>query len=49
MDFSKKSDSILLRYALLEHPCGASLVKLPIDYGEGFGAPHNLAPMDGVF
>jgi hypothetical protein len=49
MDFSEEGDSIFLRYAPLEYPCGATLVELPIDYGEGFGAPHDLSPMDGVF
>jgi hypothetical protein len=49
MDFSEESDSIILRYAPLEYPCGATLIELPIDYGEGFRAPHDLSPMDGVF
>jgi hypothetical protein len=49
MDFSKEGDFIFLRYAPLEYSCGATLVKLPIDYGEGFGASHDLSPMDGVF
>jgi hypothetical protein len=49
MDFSKEGDSVFLRYAPLEYSCGATLVKLPIDYGEGFGASHDLSPMDGVF
>jgi hypothetical protein len=49
MDFSKESDSIFLRYAPLEHSCGAALVELPIDYREGLGAPHDLAAMDRVF
>jgi hypothetical protein len=49
MDFSKESDSIFLRYASLEYPCGAALVELPVDYGEGLGAPHDFLAMDGVF
>jgi hypothetical protein len=49
MDVSKESDSIFLRYASLEYSRGAPLVKLPVDYGEGFGMPHNLSPVDGVF
>jgi hypothetical protein len=49
MDFSNEGDSIFLRYASLEYPCGATLVELPVDYREGLGALHNFSPMDGVF
>jgi hypothetical protein len=49
MDFSKESDSVFLRYAPLEHPCGAALVEIPIDYREGLGTPHDLSAMDGIF
>jgi hypothetical protein len=49
MDFSKESDHIFLRYAPLEHSCGAVLVELPVDYREGLGTPHDLAAMDRIF
>jgi hypothetical protein len=48
MDLSKEGDSVLLRYALLEYPCGATLVEFPIDYCKGLGAPHDLSTMDGI-
>jgi hypothetical protein len=49
MDFSKESDSILLRYAPLENSCSAALVELSIYYREGLGASHDLSTMDGIF
>jgi hypothetical protein len=49
MDFLKESNSVLLRYAPLEHPCGAALVELPVEYREGLGTPHDLSAMDGIF
>jgi hypothetical protein len=49
MNFSKEGDPVFLRYASLEHPCGAALVELPIDYCEGLGMSHNLLAMDWVF
>jgi hypothetical protein len=33
----------------LEHPCGAALVELPIDYREGLGMSHDLPAVDGIF
>jgi hypothetical protein len=48
MDISKKGDSIFGRYAPLEDPCGAALVKFSLDYCEGLGASHNLSMVDGV-
>jgi hypothetical protein len=49
MDISKKGDSIFGRYASLEDPCGAALVKFSLDYHEGLGASHYLSMVDGVF
>jgi hypothetical protein len=49
VDFSKESNPIFLRYAPLEHPCGAALVEFPVDCREGLGAPHDLSAMDGIF
>jgi hypothetical protein len=49
MDFSKESDSILLRYAPLENSCSAALVELSVYYCEGLGASHDLSTMDGIF
>jgi hypothetical protein len=49
MDLPKEGDSILLRYAPLEYPCGATLVEFPVDYHEGLGASHDLSTMDGIF
>jgi hypothetical protein len=49
IDFSKESDSIFLRYAPLEHPCGVALVELPVDYREGLGTLHDLSVVDGIF
>jgi hypothetical protein len=49
MDISKEGDSIFGRYASLENPCGAALVKLSLDYREGLGASHYLSTVDGVF
>jgi hypothetical protein len=49
MDLSKEGDSIFLRYAPLEYPCGAMLVEFSIDYREGLGVPHDLSTIDGVF
>jgi hypothetical protein len=49
MDFSKESDSILLRYAPLENSCSAAFVEFSVDYREGLGASHDLSMMDGVF
>jgi hypothetical protein len=49
MDFSKESDSILLRYAPLENSCSAVLVELSVYYHEGLGALHDLSMMDGIF
>jgi hypothetical protein len=36
MNISKESDSVFRRYASLEDPCGAALVKFSLDYCEGF-------------
>jgi hypothetical protein len=49
VDLSKEGDSVFLRYAPLEDPCGATLVEFFVDYREGLGAPHDLSTMDGVF
>jgi hypothetical protein len=49
MDLSKEGDSIFLRYAPLEYPCGATLLKFSVDYREGLGSPHDPSMMDGVF
>jgi hypothetical protein len=49
MNISKKSDSVLGRYASLENPCGATLVEFSVDYHEGLGTLHDLSMMDGVF
>jgi hypothetical protein len=49
MDFSKESDSILLRYALLENSYSATLVELSDYYHEGLGASHDLSTMDRIF
>jgi hypothetical protein len=49
MDFSKESDSILLRYAPLENSCSAAFVEFSVDYREGLGASHDLSTMDGLF
>jgi hypothetical protein len=49
VDVSNKSDSVLGRYASLENSCGAALVELSLDYREGFGVPHDLSTVDGVF
>jgi hypothetical protein len=49
MDFSKESDSILLRYAPLENSCSAALIELSVYYREGLGALHDLSTMDGIF
>jgi hypothetical protein len=49
MDLLKEGDSVFLRYAPLEDPCGAMLVEFSVDYHEGLGAPHDLLTMDGVF
>jgi hypothetical protein len=49
MDFLKESDSILLRYALLENSCSAAFVKFSVDYREGLEASHDLSTMDGIF
>jgi hypothetical protein len=49
MDVSKENDSVFGRYASLENPCGAALVKLSLDYCEGLGASHYLSTVDGVF
>jgi hypothetical protein len=48
MDISKKGDSVFGRYAPLEDPSGAALVKFSLDYREGLGASHNLSMVDGV-
>jgi hypothetical protein len=49
MNITKKGDSVLGRYALLEDPYGATLVEFSIDYHEGIGMLHDLSTMDGVF
>jgi hypothetical protein len=49
MDFSKESDSILLRYAPLENSYSAAFVEFAVDYCEGLGASHDLPMMDGIF
>jgi hypothetical protein len=49
MDISKEGYSVFGRYASLENPCGATLVKLSLDYREGLGASHYLSMVDGVF
>jgi hypothetical protein len=49
MDFSKESDSILLRYALLENSCSAAFVEFIVDYRKGLGASHDLSTIDGIF
>jgi hypothetical protein len=49
MDISKEGDSVFRRYASLEDPCGAALVKFSLDYHEGLGALHYLLTVDGVF
>jgi hypothetical protein len=49
MNFSKESDSILLRYAPLENSYSAALVELSVDYREGLGASYDLSTMDGIF
>jgi hypothetical protein len=49
MGLPKEGDSILLRYAPLEYPCGAMLAEFPVDYREGLGASHDLSTMDGIF
>jgi hypothetical protein len=49
MNFSEEGDSVFGCDALLENPHGATLVKLSVDYREGFGALHDLLMMDGVF
>jgi hypothetical protein len=49
MDFSKESNSILLRYALLENSCSAAFVEFSVVYREGLGASHDLSTMDGIF
>jgi hypothetical protein len=48
MDISKEGDSVFGHYASLEDPYGAALVKLSLDYREGFGASHYLSTVDGV-
>jgi hypothetical protein len=49
MNILKEGDSIFRRYALLEDPCGAALVKFSIHYRESLGTSHDLSMMDGVF
>jgi hypothetical protein len=49
MNFLEEGDFIFGCYASLENPCGAALVKISVDYHEGFGTPHDLSTMDGVF
>jgi hypothetical protein len=49
MDVSKENDSVFGRYASLENPCGAALVKISLEYCEGLGASHYLSTVDGVF
>jgi hypothetical protein len=49
MNFSEEGDSVFGCGASLENPRGVALVKLFVDYCEGFGMPHDLSTMDGVF
>jgi hypothetical protein len=48
MNISKEGDSVFGRYASLEDPYGAALVKFSLDYCEGLGSSHYLLMMDGV-
>jgi hypothetical protein len=49
MNFSEEDDSVFGCDASLENPYGTALVKLSVDYREGFGMPHDLSMIDGVF
>jgi hypothetical protein len=49
MNFSEEGDTIFSCDASLKNPQSAALVKLFIDYHEGFGTSHDLSMVNGVF
>jgi hypothetical protein len=49
MNFLEEGDAVFSCDASLENPRWAALVKLSVDYREGFGTLHDLSTMNGVF
>jgi hypothetical protein len=49
MNFSEEGDAVFSCDASLKNPRSAALVKLSVDYYEGFGMSHDLSTVNGVF
>jgi hypothetical protein len=49
MNFSEEGDAVFSCDASLKNPQSVALVKLSVDYREGFGTSHDLSRVNGVF
>jgi hypothetical protein len=49
MNFLEEGDAVFSCGASLKNPQSAALVKLSVDYREGFGTSHDLSTVNGVF